>query len=77
MRTTQKTTGRFEAIQVLHCAHKIITGVPMRFFRVAKGEMTECPEGCGLQKTSRVESGREMDMEKATLQITAGWRNQN
>ena len=74
MRTTTKTTGRFEAIQVLHCAHKISTGIPMRFFRVAKGALTECPEGCGSQKTSQVESGREMNMEQALLQITAGWR---
>lgn len=46
----------------------------MRFFRVAKGALTECPEGCGSQKTSQVESGREMNMEQALLQITAGWR---
>lgn len=49
--------GMFEAIRVFACGHKVHTGKALRFFRTAKGELTECPEGCGMQKTARVESG--------------------
>ena len=53
--------GMFEAIRVFACGHKVHTGKPMRVFRTTKGELAECPEGCGAQKTVRVESGRPMD----------------
>lgn len=56
--------GRFEAIQVLFCDHKIHTGTPMKIFRVKKGQLTVCPQGCGEQKTKRVESGRDLTFEK-------------
>lgn len=53
----KKRPGRFEAIQVLFCGHKINTGFPMFIFRARKGMLTECPKGCGKQKTKQVESG--------------------
>jgi len=52
--------GRFEAIQVLFCEHKIETGLPMRFFQLKKGQLTDCPKGCGMQKTKNVESGKDL-----------------
>lgn len=60
METTAKLTGTKEAVRVLACEHKIRTGLSMRTFRTAKGEMTECPKGCGQMKTSRVMAGAEM-----------------
>lgn len=55
--------GRFEAIQVLHCGHKIHTGKPMKIFQLKKGQLTECPKGCGEFKTKQVESGRDLTSE--------------
>lgn len=52
----RKLSGSKMAFQVLHCNHVIETGMTMRQFRISKGEMTVCPNGCGLQKTIRVES---------------------
>lgn len=52
----------FEAIRVFECGHKVDTGTPMKLFRARKGEMKECQQGCGQQKTVRVEAGKEMDM---------------
>lgn len=49
--------GGFAAIQILHCGHVIETGQPMFLFRVGKGQMTVCPQGCGEQKTKQVKSG--------------------
>lgn len=49
--------GSFAAIQVLHCGHVIETGQPMFLFRVGKGQITVCPQGCGEQKTKQVKSG--------------------
>lgn len=50
------TPGWRKAIQVLSCGHKIDTGKSMRMFKAAKGQLTECPQGCGPCKTARVES---------------------
>ena len=58
-----KVPGRFEAIQVLFCGHKINTNKPMKVFRVKKGQLTNCPNGCGEQKTKQIESGRDMTNE--------------
>jgi hypothetical protein len=49
-------SGSRTAVQVLHCDCKINTGQPMRLFRLSKGEMTECPNGHGSQKTKQVMS---------------------
>lgn len=51
--------GSFAAVQVLHCGHQIETEQPMFLFRVGKGQMTVCPQGCGEQKTKQVKSGKE------------------
>lgn len=64
----RKIPGRFEAIQILFCDHKIHTGKPMRLFQLAKGQLTDCPKGCGMQKTKCVKSGRDLTLEQ-TLKI--------
>lgn len=56
----KKIPGRFEAIQILFCEHEIKTGLPLRFFQLKKGQLTDCPNGCGMQKTKRVESGKDL-----------------
>lgn len=59
MRQT-KAPGRFEAIQILFCEHKIKTGIAMHTFKLTKGQLTDCPEGCGKQKTKQIESGKDL-----------------
>lgn len=48
--------GRALAIQELSCGHRIHTGLMMNTFRVAKGQLTPCPQGCGDMVTSHVRS---------------------
>jgi hypothetical protein len=55
-----KAPGRFEAIQILFCGHKIETGKAMHSFQLKKGQLTDCPNGCGEQKTKQIESGKDL-----------------
>ena len=59
--------GSFEAIQELFCGHMINTGRQMNEFAVAKGQLTECLEGCGLQKTKHIRSGKAMPSNVAVV----------
>jgi hypothetical protein len=55
-----KAPGRFEAIQILFCGHSIKTGIAMHSFQLKKGQLADCPDGCGKQKTKQIESGKDL-----------------
>jgi len=52
--SVRRLPGANLAIQVLHCNCEVETGLPMRLFRVGKGQVTSCPNGHGEQKTKQV-----------------------
>jgi hypothetical protein len=50
-------SGWSETIQELECGHMVHTGEPMSLFWMKKGQLTECPEGCGEKTTINLHAG--------------------